>query len=61
MNALLPHKCPTCDGTGMVVKPNQGEKPPFLATVLPGKVRWTCRTCGGGKMIWTEDPHEATT
>jgi hypothetical protein len=47
----------TAKGTGLV------EKPLHIlgGAISAGVAMWTCRTCGGEKMIWTEDPHEATT
>jgi hypothetical protein len=49
----VPHKCPVCDGTGLV------SKPPYIA----GDVNvwsdsstgpWPCKTCGGAGVIWAK-------
>lgn len=51
-----PHKCPVCDGTGLV------NRPPWVAGDVPA---WTdsslgpyhCRACDGTGILWsTDDP-----
>ena len=54
---MTPHKCPVCDGTGLV------SRPPFVA----GDTNewsssscgpWSCRACNGCGVLWANDSTE---
>ena len=49
------HKCPACDGMGT------RSRPPYVAgdqTAWSSNSSgpWSCRSCGGGGVLWTRDP-----
>lgn len=55
---MIPHKCPVCDGQGIV------SKPPWVAGdqvtwVSGGVTTYPCPACAGAKVLWTkEEPNE---
>lgn len=51
MPARFPHKCPVCDGTGLVIKP-PGIAGDQQAWTDSGTGPHTCRACGGAGVIW---------
>ncbi len=47
----IPHKCPVCDGTGLVMRPPGVAGDQYLWT--DNKTGpYTCRACGGGGIVW---------
>jgi len=52
---MTPHKCPVCDGTGLV------SRPPWVAG---DQLEWSdtstsphpCRACGGSGVLWEPSP-----
>ena len=48
---MVPHKCPVCNGTGLVSTPPgvAGDQPEF-SSWSPGP--WTCRVCLGSGVLW---------
>lgn len=53
----IPHKCPICDGTGLVSRPAgiAGDQASFSS---PSSGPWECRRCDDG-IIWSEEKPEA--
>ena len=51
---MIPHKCPVCDGTGLVSKPPwvAGDQSTWVTTELGP---YPCKSCGGTGIIWTFD------
>lgn len=49
--ASIPHKCPKCDGQGIV------SKPPWIAGDVhqwsSAEVTYQCDVCQGAKIIWS--------
>jgi hypothetical protein len=55
---MIPHKCPVCDGTGLV------SKPPWIAGDVnswtdSGTAPYVCQSCDGKRIIWS-NPSEQT-
>ncbi len=50
----IPHKCPVCDGQGIVIKPPwvAGDQDTWMAS---STVTHTCHKCDGEKVIWSEE------
>lgn len=52
MQQPVPHKCPKCDGQGIV------SKPPLLAGDVfiwsSTQTAYTCDVCNGAKIIWSK-------
>lgn len=50
--ASIPHKCPKCDGQGIV------SKPPWVAGDVhqwsSAETAYTCDVCNGAKIIWSK-------
>lgn len=46
-----PHKCPVCDGQGLVSRPPEvaGDLETFSSTSCGP---WQCKACGGQGVIW---------
>ena len=56
--ASIPHKCPVCDGMGLV------SKPPYIAGdqsewVTSSIGPYPCRACGGSGIVWSAETYEA--
>ena len=54
---MTPHKCPVCDGTGLV------SRPPYIAGDVPVWVDnctapYPCRACLGTGLVW-DKPEQA--
>ena len=52
MTTQTPHKCPVCDGTGLV------SKPPYVAGdqnewVTSSTGPYACHACGGSGIVWS--------
>ena len=49
----IPHKCPVCNGTGLV------SRPPGIAgdvdTYSSGQTTWKCTVCKGEKVLWVDN------
>lgn len=55
--ATIPHKCPVCDGTGLV------SRPPWIAGDVyewstTGTGPYTCKVCHGTAIVWAHAPAE---
>lgn len=48
---MIPHKCPVCDGSGLVSRPPwiAGDQP-YFATSSVGP--WPCKVCQGAGILW---------
>jgi hypothetical protein len=57
---MKPHKCPVCDGTGLV------SRPPYIAGDInewvsgTSAMTWTCCACSGTGIVWEPDESEPT-
>jgi len=51
--ALTPHKCPVCDGTGLVSRPPgvSGDQESWYGTWQAGP--YPCKTCNGTGVLWS--------
>ena len=50
---MTPHKCPVCDGTGLVSRP-PGIASDQMTWVDSGKAPYGCRPCQGSGIIWID-------
>lgn len=51
-SARIPHKCPVCDGSGLVSRPPgvAADQPVFSGTSCGP---WPCNACGGSGVLWS--------
>ncbi len=51
----IPHKCPVCNGTGLVSRPpgGAGDQPDWCDT---GTAPYNCGPCEGTGVLWREEP-----
>jgi hypothetical protein len=51
MPTTFPHKCPACDGIGLVSKPPgvAGDQQEWTSTSTGP---YPCKACGGGGVLW---------
>ena len=52
---MTPHKCPVCDGTGLVARPPgvAGDWPEWASSSCGP---YPCRACAGTGVIWGPEP-----
>lgn len=51
---MIPHKCPVCDGTGLVSRPPYvpGDQPEWSSNETGP---YTCKVCKGGGLVWSPE------